>query len=77
MISVFFINFSRKSILICLLTLLSGFSCKKEEASVDSNSPANPVSTGFLPDTGQIASYTTIRGEDSDFSYHSPASSQD
>ena len=73
MISVVILKLIRKSILICLLTLLFSFSCKKEEASVNGNSSANPVSMGFLPDTGQLASYTTTRGEDSDFSYHTPS----
>ncbi len=60
-------------ILLFLLTLVFGFSCKKEESTDPGNSDSSPVFSGYLPDTGQIISYTNTKGEDSDFDFHAPS----
>lgn len=74
MISVTFRRFLKRAISFLLLISLLSFSCKKSEtAAVVTNSTTNPVIVGYLPDTGQILSYTTTKGEDSDFNFHAPS----
>ena len=73
MISVAVLNFFKRTIYFLLLVQLFSFSCKKGEASAPSQVTSDPISNGFLPDTGQIISYTTTKGEDSDFDFHAPS----
>jgi hypothetical protein len=62
----------RDSLLLCILAWAVGFSCKEDEAISDTTDSSLQIK-GSLPDTGQTASYTSTKGEDSDFLINPPA----
>lgn len=53
-----------------LLVPVFSFSCKKQEVVVPDIQETTSL---YLPDTGQTASYTNTKGEDSDFDFHAPS----
>ena len=53
-----------------LLSPILSFSCRKQEDVV---TVTEEIVTFYLPDTGQVASYTNTKGEDSDFDFHAPS----
>ncbi len=73
MISVAVSRFLKRALLVLPLSLLFSFSCKKEEPVAAQNPPANQLFGWYLSDTGQVTSYTTTKGEDSDFDFHAPS----
>jgi hypothetical protein len=62
----------RDSLLLALLAMSVGFSCKEDAAIADSSNSGQQIK-GSLPDSGQTASYTTTKGEDSDFLINPPS----
>ncbi|MEI7830575.1 MAG: DUF1566 domain-containing protein [Prolixibacteraceae bacterium] len=62
----------RNSLILFLLAMTVGFSCKEDSALADTPDSSQQIK-GSLPDTGQTSSYTTTKGEDSDFLIYPPS----